>query len=163
MVPDEKGKFVLKGTKTDKSYRTLSAPAYLIARLKTLEHHPDGFLFHTTATTMERHLKEICESSGLPPIGYHALRHTNASIMLSLNVPDKYAMERGGWSSNDTMKNIYQHTMTDERAMVNTTVDNYFDGLMNGKKSPIKKAAQKATEKECRQRLHRLLCVGIFH
>lgn len=132
MVPDENGKFVLKGTKTEKSYRTLSAPNYLTGRLKTLRHHPDGFLFHVTATTMERHLKELCAANNLPPIGYHALRHTNASIMLSLNVPDKYAMERGGWSSNDTMKNIYQHTMTDERASVNATVDHYFQTLLTG-------------------------------
>lgn len=148
MVPNEKGKFVLKGTKTEKSYRTLSAPKYLISRLKALKHHPDGFLFHTTATTMERHLKEICEAHGLPPIGYHALRHTNASIMLSLNIPDKYAMERGGWSSNDTMKNIYQHTMTDEREMVNTTVDKYFESLMKTSTNANKKKSRPSKPRE---------------
>lgn len=148
MVPNENGKFVLKGTKTEKSYRTLSAPKYLIERLRGLSRHPDGFLFHVTAATMEAHLKRICQDNGLPPIGYHALRHTNASIMLSLNVPDKYAMERGGWSSNDTMKNIYQHTMTNERRAVNTTVDEYFETLMGSGKNANKKKSSPRRSRE---------------
>lgn len=32
------------------------------------------------------------------------LRHYNASIMLALNVPDKYAMERMGYSTPATLK-----------------------------------------------------------
>ena len=42
--------------------------------------------------------KRIMKKHGYSDITFHDLRHINASVMLALNVPDKYAMERGGWS-----------------------------------------------------------------
>ena len=42
----------------------------------------------------------------------------NASVMLRLNVPDKYAMERMGHSTNNMLKNVYQHTMNDKAVAV---------------------------------------------
>jgi hypothetical protein len=53
----------------------------------------------------------------------------NASVMLALNVPDKYAMERGGWSNTATLKNVYQETFTPEREKVDNIIDNYFSAL----------------------------------
>ena len=50
----------------------------------------------TSPQTIRNRLAAATEKAGLPFYGLHALRHTNASIMLSLNTPDKYAMERGG-------------------------------------------------------------------
>ena len=54
--------------------------------------------------------------------------------MLSLNIPDKYAMERGGWSSNKTMKDIYQHTMDDGKKQAAAAIDQYFEGITKPKK-----------------------------
>ena len=56
----------------------------------------------------------------------------NASIMLMLGIPDKYAMERGGWSSSGVLKSVYQHTFSDERRQVDERIDGYFDALLNG-------------------------------
>ena len=42
----------------------------------------------------------------LPGMTFHQLRHLNASVMLQLGVPDKYAMERGGWSTPSVMKRV---------------------------------------------------------
>ena len=56
----------------------------------------------------------------------------NASIMLMLGVPDKYAMERGGWSSSGVLKSVYQHTFSEERKLVDERIDGYFDALLNG-------------------------------
>ena len=57
---------------------------------------------------------------------FHDLRHLNASVMLALGVPDKYAMERGGWSSNNVLKSVYQHTFSTERKQVDDRIDRYF-------------------------------------
>jgi hypothetical protein len=51
--------------------------------------------------------------------------------MLSLNIPDKYAMERGGWSSPSVMKSVYQHTFSAEREAIEDKIDNYFNGLLD--------------------------------
>jgi hypothetical protein len=49
--------------------------------------------------------------------------------MLLLKVPDKYAMERGGWSSTSVMKRVYQKTLTDERKGVDVLIEEYFNRL----------------------------------
>lgn len=62
----------------------------------------------------------------LPGITFHQLRHMNASVMLKLGIPEKYAMERGGWSTPSTMKKVYQHTFSAERQRVDALIDEYF-------------------------------------
>ena len=72
----------------------------------------------------------ICDNNGIPFVGVHGLRHTNASVMLSLGVADKIAMARGGWSSKDTMQNIYQHLFKNDKSAADTAINGYFDGLI---------------------------------
>lgn len=50
--------------------------------------------------------------------------------MLMLNIPDKYAMERDGWSTNSTLKSVYQHTFSEERKQVDKKIDDYFNSLL---------------------------------
>lgn len=50
--------------------------------------------------------------------------------MLSLGIPDKYAMERGGWATNATLKNVYQHTFSEERRRVDEQIDGSFNALL---------------------------------
>jgi len=52
--------------------------------------------------------------------------------MLMLGIPDKCAMERGGWSSNGVLKSVYQHTFSEECKLVDERIDGYFDALLNG-------------------------------
>jgi len=49
--------------------------------------------------------------------------------MLALNVPDKYAMERMGYSTPATLKKVYQHTMTGKRAEVNNMINSHMDEM----------------------------------
>ena len=90
----------------------------------------------TSPQTIRNRLAAATEKAGIPFYGLHALRHTNASIMLSLNTPDKYAMERGGWSSDKTMKQTYQHTMSEKQKQVADDLDNYFEKQLNLKLQP---------------------------
>ena len=64
-------------------------------------------------------------------MSFHDLRHMNASIMLMLGIPDKYAMERGGWSTNSTLKAVYQHTFSTERKAADRKINEYFNGLLD--------------------------------
>lgn len=49
--------------------------------------------------------------------------------MLALGIPDKYAMERGGWSTTSTLKRVYQETFSEERQTVDKKIDSYFDDI----------------------------------
>ena len=51
--------------------------------------------------------------------------------MLMLGIPDKYAMERGGWATNTTLKNVYQHTFDEERRKVDEQIDGFFQSLLD--------------------------------
>lgn len=129
-VPDKNGHFIQKTTKTKKSKRTLQVPDYLAAKLNQCEAEGKRFCtIHPSAVS--RHLTDICDKMNLPHMRLHDLRHQNASIMLSLGTPDKYAMERGGWSSITTMKKIYQHTMDAKREEVNSNMDKYFSEIVS--------------------------------
>ena len=46
------------------------------------------------------------------------------------DIPDKYAMERGGWSSDHVMKSVYQHTFTKEREAVDDKIDDFFNSII---------------------------------
>ena len=62
---------------------------------------------------------------------FHDLRHLNASIMLMLGVPDKYAMERGGWSTDSVLKSVYQQTFSSERKKIDSMIDSYFNSIIS--------------------------------
>jgi integrase len=65
---------------------------------------------------------------------FHDLRHLNASIMLMLGIPDKYAMERGGWSTDNVLKSVYQQTFSSERQKIDKIIDGYFNGIVSDSK-----------------------------
>ena len=55
--------------------------------------------------------------------------------MLMLGVPDKYAMERGGWSTDHILKSVYQQTFTAERKRVDSVIDDYFNSIIQQNQS----------------------------
>ncbi|MBQ2580822.1 MAG: tyrosine-type recombinase/integrase, partial [Ruminococcus sp.] len=61
---------------------------------------------------------------------FHDLRHLNASVMLMLGIPDKYAMERGGWATDNILKSVYQQTFSAERLKVDAKIDDYFNSIV---------------------------------
>lgn len=124
VVDGENGAEV-KGTKTYSGDRKIRIPQY-IQQLINSQPHTDEFVIHLSGQAMYKRFSRICERIGLPHFRFHDLRHANASVMLALNVPDKYAMERMGHATNNMLKNVYQHTMKDKQDEVADLVDNYF-------------------------------------
>jgi integrase len=129
-VPNKDGDFVVKKPKTKKSRRKISVPPYLADKLETCIE--SGVPFYNVAPERPyKRLQVLCDRYNLPKMSMHDLRHQNASIMLKLGVPDKYAMERGGWSTNSVLKNIYQHTMSDARLETESKMNDYFSSIVS--------------------------------
>lgn len=128
-VRDENGVYNLKEqTKNESSRRTLSCPDYIMNKIKALPGERKGRVFDITDTSfIYDNLKEICDREGITFPGVHGLRHTNASVMLSLGITDKHAMERGGWSTDYTMKNIYQHLFAADKQSADDTINKFFE------------------------------------
>ena len=89
----------------------------------------DGPLIDLTIAQIQGRWKRLSKKHDLN-LTFHGLRHMNASIMALLNVPEKYAMERGGWKTPHVMKSVYQHTFSDARKQVDDTIDSYFENLL---------------------------------
>lgn len=114
LVPDKDEKYVLKPPKTTESEREIILPDYICRMLDNIPHNSDDeYIIKIAGSTIWKHLNRICAENGLPHIRVHDLRHTSASIDLLLGTPQKYAMQRGGWSNPQTMQKIYQHTFSD--------------------------------------------------
>ena len=116
----------LKQPKTYSGNRKLKIPPYIKALLDAVP-HKGPYIISYTRNAMYNRLRRTCERLGLPHYRFHDLRHMNASVMLSLNIPDKYAMERMGHSTNNMLKTVYQHTMSEKSAQVANLVDSFFE------------------------------------
>lgn len=83
-----------------------------------------------TYSQLYHRFQSILEKNSIQHMSFHDLRHVNASVMAMLRIPDKYAQERGGWKTDHVMKSVYTHTFSDERKIVDETIDNYFNTIM---------------------------------
>lgn len=124
VVDGENGPAV-KGTKTYSGNRKLRLPPYLFDLISS-QPHTDDYIIHLSGQALYKRFSRLCEKAGLPHYRFHDLRHANASVMLALGVPDKYAMERMGHATNNMLKTVYQHTMRSKQDQVADVVDNYF-------------------------------------
>lgn len=116
---------VLKTTKSYSGNRKIRLPDYIV-ELINQQPKKDRFIVHYSRCALYNHLSRACERLGLPHYRFHDLRHVQASVMLALNVPDKYAMERMGHASTNMLKNVYQHTFSKKSEEVADQIDEYF-------------------------------------
>lgn len=133
-IVDVDGKPVQKDSvKAYERSRKIPMPLYVQSLVNKTEamQNGTGHLVPLTSHAVYDRFRKLLKKAGLPHMTFHELRHLNASIMLALGIPDKYAMERGGWKTTHTMKNVYQHTFSSERIAVDKKLTEYFDELLN--------------------------------
>lgn len=118
-----------KNTKTYDSTRQIKLPDYLQSLINALPESQE-VIVTSPGTTIYKRFSRLLERNGIEHMTFHDLRHLNASTMLALGIPDKYAMERGGWSSTNIMKSVYQHTFTDARQKFDNMIDDYFSSAI---------------------------------
>lgn len=124
IVLDEYGRLVVKGPKSEAGYRDVDLPPFVIEKLKT--HRRDGKIISLSPKSITNNFHKYLDRAGLPHFRFHDLRHYQASILHAIGVPDHYIMERGGWSTDSTLKNIYRHTLSDVKKEMGTKICDYF-------------------------------------
>lgn len=131
VILTDEGLKVREGCKTEKSQRQLEVPQYIFDMIMAIPHDKkEDFIVPLTRKALYSRFTRMMKKNDID-MTYHDLRHLNASIMLMLGVPDKYAMERGGWSTDCILKSVYQQTFTSERLKIDKIVDGYFNGVIN--------------------------------
>lgn len=127
----EREMVVREQTKTYSSTRQLKVPEYILSLIEQSKEDNDSeYVVTLSGAAIYSRLKRLLKKHDLPHIRFHDLRHLNASVMVELGVPDKYAMERGGWSTDSTLRNVYQHTFDDKRREIDKQIDDYFESLL---------------------------------
>lgn len=138
------GKRVEKDSaKTVESRRALVVPPVI---MDLVENVTGEKITELNDSKIYEHYIKIMSAAGLEGVTFHDLRHVNASTMLKLGIPDKYAMERGGWSTTSTLKRVYQETFSAERKAVDEKIDNYFDEIYKKNKKLATKLATKSNK-----------------
>lgn len=128
MVLNSSGEWVVKKPKTYSGNRTLKVYDFILDKVKERK-AAELPLISLTPNQISDEFSYALEKTGLPHFRFHDLRHYNASVMLSLNIPDKYAMERMGHATNNMLKTVYQHTMQEKEDSVDAALSDYFNGL----------------------------------
>lgn len=127
--------WIIKPPKTFTSSRDIIMPQTVADVLKdaVINKKATDFVVDINPSVITLRFIKIIKNNGFQHFRFHDLRHYNASVMLALNTPDKYAMERGGWSTMSVMKERYQHTFSEEKIRCENIINNFFDELCNTK------------------------------
>lgn len=121
----EAGMVHKKQNKTAASTRTVPIIPPLLEALRAAEHKSEYVVPYNGSWIYQR-INEICEANDLPKVGVHGLRHSFASLAYHLQIPEKIAMEIGGWSDDGTMRKIYTHLAQKDIAARAQDFSNFF-------------------------------------
>ncbi|MCQ4936735.1 site-specific integrase [Anaerotignum propionicum] len=137
VVQSENKEWVTKGTKTNSGKRTLSIPEYIYPTIldATKDKNKEDSLTGMTPSAISSAYNRLIENSGVTRYTFHSLRHYYASMMLANNVPSKYAVRRMGHATDDMLKRVYQHIMSEKDIEVTDVINEYLNNAFGGDKS----------------------------
>ena len=124
LVENDNLKYVLKTTKTYSSTRVLPIPQKVLDYISQMSFTDP--LMKRTPEALSIYFSKLVKKELNKKIRFHDLRHYYASILLSLNIPDKYAMDLMGHSSTNMLKTVYQHIMPDKKEEISNQINSYF-------------------------------------
>lgn len=131
MVENKNGEFVHKEMpKTSGSVRYVPLPVAVMEELGTGE--PEEYVYKGSPHTITTSFITLRDSLGLSCC-FHDLRHYAASIMHAIGIPDVYIMERGGWSTDSTLKAIYRNSLDDMSAHFAAQANDHFSAVISHK------------------------------
>ena len=117
--------------KTEKSVRCVNLPIHIYNLIQAIPHQKEtDHIISVKPNTIRKRFKRLLRDNGIEDIRFHDCRHIFASTAAMLNVPEKYAMEMGGWSTPDVYKNVYQETFDSERNKADGIIDDCFNKVV---------------------------------
>lgn len=141
-IDTAEGVVVRDEAKTVDSRRRIALKPFIA---KLYQERTGEWILPTSGNSLYRHYKRVMAKAGYD-LCFHDLRHINASEMKALNIPDKYAMERGGWSTDNILKSVYQSTFSDERKRYDEIIDQHFEHIYDIKYATKYDTAKKKLE-----------------
>ena len=121
---------VEKGTKTYSGDRYIRMPQRLIDALEKQPRTGDHIVTlsgHAMYNRFRRRLQKL----GLPHYRFHDLRHTSASVAMSVGVPNTYNQKRMGHKTDNMLKTVYLHTMKSKEDEFADRIDETFEEILH--------------------------------
>lgn len=123
MVIDEATRtWVVKAPKSFAGGRKIEYPSWVV----DLFRQKKGRIVEMTPDALTAAFIRLRKKSDLPYFRFHDLRHYSASIQHALGVPDKYIMDRGGWSTRATLDKVYKHVLDNEKKRFSAVANDHF-------------------------------------
>lgn len=122
---DENRNIVIKAPKTTKSIRDLDVDQYLYDRIKS-----QGFVYKGCPTQITDAISAAQKKLGMKHFSLHKLRHYFAAKGLTItNI--QTVMEMGGWSSPQTVQNIYAYSIEEEKKKARKAAAEVFGSIFS--------------------------------
>lgn len=123
IVLDKNREWVLKSPKSYASYRTVQLPKEIIKLIPE-----SGKVISANPDKLYKEFKKMLDSLDMN-FRFHDLRHYGATFLHAQGIPDKYIMQRGGWSNVSTLQNIYTHCLPETTDKATHAVINKLSSL----------------------------------
>ena len=95
-------------TKTATSTRTISIPIPRLSELLCAQRgRPEDPVVTLSSSMLYKRVNAVCAANDLPLVGVQGLRRSFASLAYHLNLPERVAMQIGGWADAKTMHKHY--------------------------------------------------------
>ncbi len=127
VVLDEHNTYQVK--KQNKNRTSTRNVPVLIPELATAierDRKPAGPVLDISQNSLRIAVHKICKENGLPDVSVHGLRHSFASLAYHLKMPERIAMEIGGWSNPATMHEIYTHIAQSDIQRYKTAMADFY-------------------------------------
>lgn len=112
MVINKDREWIIKETKNVTSDRYVDLPDNLIDVLD-IKKGSDELIMKIDPNIVSERFRLLFENLDVPRFRFHDCRHYGTSLLHAIGVPDLYIQQRGGWSSDKVMKQVYRNTMDD--------------------------------------------------
>lgn len=126
MVLGNNKEWVIKTTKNTSSTRDVELPQFVIDILPK-----EGKLVSISPSRVSDRFIKALKCLNIHRFRFHDLRHYSASIMHAIGIPDVYIMQRGGWSSDATLKNIYRGSIEDFEKRFTQITNTHFETMQH--------------------------------
>ena len=107
------------------SNRYIQYPDFVTDRIRE-----KGRITSYNLRTLDTHFSAFLKKNGLPHFRFHDLRHWCVSTLHAQGMPDAYIMQRGGWSSDHTLKEVYRHTLQDQSERLTAQAISHFNSFV---------------------------------
>ena len=126
VVNDKKENVLKTKVKNRSSDRYIEIPQFVSDMLPK-----EGMLVNISPDNITNRFGRGLKKCNVTHFRFHDLRHYSASIMHAIGVPDVYIMERGGWSSDETLKRVYRGTIESYKQKFVEQTNKHFESMQH--------------------------------